>query len=378
MNGLNPQIFDESTNRIPLLTDRGRSYLGLENSKSPEIVQRARQLFSYLDGMLGFPNNPEGKERQTTFNLILKAAYPEIMIDLADLIYVQHERPAIFLNFDHININLQKDGLETYGLLDTLNKKMDTLFFQFARALKNSARFRDDPEIVRLLSESYSYYVHQTKNFPWEDPLQGMPETIHQPVVDIATGLTGFSMIHFWARGNPTLYLTDNMPFIVQGLNHYKTLSGKSNVEILDVDFPNRIPQGLKAGLIMANKILHHLKRAERKEFLVWALNSLENGGQLSILDSDLEHQILRQARDPDFHKKLITGFPETLVEIEGDFCETLVSDVRNAGFKVEHFDFHEYMDETDAYSQRMGDNISLKFLGFELIATGQTTPGKK
>ena len=45
------------------------------------------------------------------FNLLLQSAYPEIMIDLADLIYVQHERPAVYLNFDHIHMNLKKEQL---------------------------------------------------------------------------------------------------------------------------------------------------------------------------------------------------------------------------------------------------------------------------
>ncbi len=370
MNDLKPETFFEGTDQLPLLTDHGRAYLGLQNSSSPELVQRVRDLFERLNGLLGFPDTSEGNRSQECFNLILRNAYPEIMIDLADLMYVQHERPAVYLNFDHININLRKDSPETKEPLDALNEKMGSLFSQLARMLKNSSNLCNDPEVVRLLAEGYSHYLHQTKNFPWENPLVGIPQNISKPVMDIATGLTGFSMIHDWPPGHPKLYLTDNMPFIVQGLTHYQNLSGKQNVEILDVHFPDRPPDAMKFGFISANKILHHMKRSERKQFLSWALNSLEPGGQLSILDSDLEHQILKQARDADFHKRLIAGFPETLVEIEGDFCETLVSDVRSAGFKVEHFDFHEYMDETDAYSQKPGDDISIKFLGFDLQAT--------
>jgi hypothetical protein len=50
--------------------------------------------------------------------------------------------------------------------------------------------------------------------------------------------------------------------------------------------------------------------------------------------------------------------------------CETLIQDVRKIGFDVSHFDFHEYEDETDAYSQFPGENLSIKFVGLEIIAT--------
>ena len=38
-------------------------------------------------------------------------------------------------------------------------------------------------------------------------------------------------------------------------------------------------------------------------------------------------------------------------------------------GFDVSHFDFHEYEDETDAYSQHPGDDLSIKFIGLEIMA---------
>jgi hypothetical protein len=46
-----------------------------------------------------------------------------------------------------------------------------------------------------------------------------------------------------------------------------------------------------------------------------------------------------------------------------------LIKDVRHAGFDVSHFDFHEYEDETDAYSQNPGDDLSIKFIGLEIMA---------
>jgi hypothetical protein len=61
-------------------------------------------------------------------------------------------------------------------------------------------------------------------------------------------------------------------------------------------------------------------------------------------------------------------------VEIEDNFCETLIKDVRKIGFDVSHFDFHEYEDETDAYSQLPGENLSIKFVGLEIVAS-QSTP---
>ena len=56
-------------------------------------------------------------------------------------------------------------------------------------------------------------------------------------------------------------------------------------------------------------------------------------------------------------------------LEIEDNFCENLIQDVRHVGFDVSHFDFHEYEDETDAYSQCPGDNLSIKFIGLEIMA---------
>ena len=83
-----------------------------------------------------------------------------------------------------------------------------------------------------------------------------------------------------------------------------------------------------------------------------------------------MECQILKRARNPEYRKKLTQGYVETLVEIEEKFCEALIQDVRKIGFDVSHFDFHEYEDETDAYSQFPGENLSIKFVGLEIIAT--------
>jgi len=362
-------IFITTPDRLPLLTDHGIAFLGLQHSSSPELVARVRQFFSHLNGFLGFSPNEEGKRYQDCFNMILRSAYPELMLDLADLIYVQHERPAVFLNFDHININLRKDRSVDYAELPELNRKMEALFQELTRTLKDDPQFYDDPEIVRLLSESYSYYIFQTGNFPWDEAMPEIPSNLTNPLMDIATGLTGFNMIHHWPTENPTLYLTDTMPFIVQGLKHYKTLAKKKNIEILKATFGVEELKVPALDGIWANKFLHHLKRQERKVFLRWALKALHVGGTLQILDTDLEHRILKKGNDPDFKGKLIPGYLKTLVTIEGDFCETLIADTKQAGFKVTHFDFNTYHDETDAYSLFPGDDIAIDFLGFEIVA---------
>lgn len=369
MNAPSPSIFVTTSDRLPLLTGHGKAYLGLQDSRSPELTERVQAFFDHLNNSLGFPATAEGEKNQKCLNTLLRAAYPELMLDLADLIYVQHERPAVFLNFDHININLRKENNPGYEPLDALNRDMQLLFQQLTETLKKDPQFFSDAEIIRLLSESYSYYLHQTGNFPWDDPLPELPHDLNQPIMDIATGLAGFSMIHFWPRDYPTLMLTDNLPFIVQGLKHFKSLTGKTNVEILQVNFGTDTPEVNNLGGIWANKFLHHLKRHERQQFLHWAYESLNLNGTLRILDTDLENRILKKAGEPDFKGKLIPGYLETLEAIENDFCETLVKDTRQAGFKVSHFDFNEYHDETDAYSLHPGEDIEIDFLGFEIEA---------
>jgi hypothetical protein len=141
----------------------------------------------------------------------------------------------------------------------------------------------------------------------------------------------------------------------------------KRNIEILNIEFGMNEPKVPLLGGIWANKFLHHLQRKERQQFLSWALKSLAPGGALQILDTDLEHRILK--KEHDIKEKLIPGYLETLVAIEGDFCETLVKDTRQEGFKVTHFDFNSYHDETDAYSQFPGQDIAIDFLGFEIVA---------
>ena len=99
--------FVEGSPRLPLLNDYGRAFTGLENSSSPELVERVKSLFEYLNKRLGFSDGPEGQENQKYFNTLIRFIYPEVMIDLADLVYAQHERLAVILSFDHININLK-------------------------------------------------------------------------------------------------------------------------------------------------------------------------------------------------------------------------------------------------------------------------------
>ena len=367
MNSKN--IWSKTPDRLPLLTAAGREFKGLEQSSSPELVQGMQSLFNYLDKIIGFCNTAYGLKNQEGFNTLLRAAYPELMLDLADLLYVQHERPAVFLNFDHININLRRDKHKSYEPLDTLNQTMGSIFNNFCDTLRSDAALNNDPEIIRILSESYSHYMHQTKNFPWDDPLPNIPPGFTDPVLDIATGLTGFGWVHLWPDDHPQLLLTDNMPFITQSLAHFIELAGKKNIKILQIDFSEPPPENLRPGFIRCNKFLHHLKRPDRQRFLSWACNTLKPGGIFSVLDTNLELEILKKAHLPGFEGKLIPGYLETLVEVENDFCENLARDTRDAGFKVTHFDFHEYRDETDAYSEHPGENLSLKFVGLEIEA---------
>ncbi len=369
MNDALHPVFVKNPDRLSLVTEYGNAYLGLQHSSSPELAERVRVFFDHLNLSLGFPPTAVGKENQDCFNTLLRVAYPELMLDLADLIYVQHERPAVFLNFDHINLNLRKDRLSGQDPDQALNKNMELLFRELTRTLKNDLKYFNDPKIIKLLSESYSFYLFKTGNFPWDNTLPEFSGDRTHPIMDIATGLTGFNMIHLWPADGPTLFLTDNQPFITEGLKHYKSLARKRNIEILNIEFGMNEPDVPPLGGIWANKFLHHLQRKERVQFLNWAFKSLAEGGVLQILDTDLEYRILRKEHDSDFKGKLIPGYLETLVEIEGDFCETLVKDTRQVGFKVTHFDFNSYHDETDAYSQFPGEDIAIDFLGFEIVA---------
>ena len=409
-NDLNSPIFVKTSDKLPLLTDSGRHFLGLKNSFLPVLDIRAKVLFEHLNKFLGFADTPKGMEYQECFNTLMRAIYPEVMIDLADLVYLQHERLSVSLNFDLINHNLHKEygdffepktpanpsvptdsavplsgaasvhdrrtvteqsgrGMKAHPQLVSLNRKMEFLFQQLALNLRKDPLFYKDLEIIRLLSECYSYYVFETKHFPWQNPVEPKPRNPNQSLMDVATGLAGLRIIFNWPENYPKLVLTDCMPFIFQCLTHYKTMLGKQNIEILDADFPGRAPQSLKFGLIMSNKFMHHLKRMERKEFLRWVWESLEPDGILEILDTDVELRILRQADNPEFKEKLTSGYLESLIEIEDDFCQTLISDIEQSGFNITHFDSNEYKDETDAYSKYPGCNLSLKFQGLEIVA---------
>ncbi|MBT3366474.1 MAG: hypothetical protein HN472_00565 [Nitrospina sp.] len=360
--------FIKSADQLPLLTNVGRKFLGLEHNKSPELAHRVQSVFHFLNGKLGFPDTETGRHNQGMFNLLICTVYPEILIDLADLIYVQHERPAVYLNFDHIHLNLRKDGTALSQPMEQVDEQLSYLFCELGNLIKNDPFLYNDPEWTTLLGESYSFYLSETKNFPWDNPMELVPHDLSAPLMDVATGLAGFRLIHDWPKDFPRLVLADNMPFIIKGLIHFAKQSGKKNIEVLNVDFPDG-PLGKHFGCILVSKFLHHLQRAERQQFLRWAKEALEPEGSLLILDTDLECQILKRARNPEYQKKLTHGYLETLVEIEDSFCETLIQDVRQIGFDVSHFDFHEYEDETDAYSQLAGDNLSIKFVGLEIIA---------
>ncbi|MFL2916463.1 MAG: hypothetical protein ACJZ45_08530 [Nitrospinia bacterium] len=371
-----PSIFIKDNDQLSLLTDVGRKFLGLENTKSTELAARAQALFKHLNRKLGFPDTSVGRENQESFNALLCTIYPEILIDIADLLYVQHERPAVFLNFDHIHMNLRKDASLLSQPFEQMDKVFSTLFSELVSLIKKDPVLYNDPEWVTLLSESYSFYLYQTENFPWDNPMELVPLNLKTPLLDVATGLAGFRLIHDWPKDFPNLVLADNMPFIIKGLAHFVKLSGKDNIEILNVDFPDG-PLGKHYGCILTNKFLHHLHRQERQQFLRWATEALEPGGFLMVLDTDLECQILKSASDSEYRNKLTHGYFETLVEIENNFCETLIHDVRQIGFDVSHFDFHEYEDETDAYSQFPGENLSIKFIGFEIVASRPSAGSK-
>ena len=163
--------------------------------------------------------------------------------------------------------------------------------------------------------------------------------------------------------------MNDHSPFILQVLELYKTLSGKNNIEISNDSFPDALDLKEPVNSVWVEKFLHHLKRGERQRFLNWVFRNLAPGGILKIVDTDLERQILRRSQEFDFEGKLIPGYLETLVDIEGDFCVNLENDIRGAGFHIAHFASNEYLDETDAYSLYPGDNLELKFTGVEIMA---------
>ncbi|NIP99737.1 MAG: hypothetical protein GWM98_04300 [Nitrospinaceae bacterium] len=364
-------VFTDRHDCLPLVTETGRAWQGLQRSSSPEMSLRVKELFEHLNGLFGFKPTPEGPIHQECFNCILRYAYPELMIDLADRVFVQHERPMVFLNLDHIHRNRNVDPKPPAVVTDLpdLDGRMESLFRDLAETLSGRPEWREEEPVVRLLAESYSYYMALTKNFPWEDPLKDTIPPGNSRVLDVATGLAGYSLIHDWPPSHPPLVLADHMPFIVEGLTHFKNLLGRPNVEILPTTFPDAGPTSKKFGTIHVSKFLHHLQRDERRRFLGWAWEQLEPGGRLSIIDTDLENNILKEAEDREYRSKLMPGYLETLVKIEDRFCHNLVDDIRELGYTVQEFDFHEYHDQTDAYSHFPGDDLPIRFLGFEIVA---------
>jgi hypothetical protein len=368
VNKIRP-VFIDNSSRLPLLNDNGRTFVGLENSTSPELVERVINLFEYLNEHLGFNNSAEGRENQKCFNLLLGSIYPEVMIDLADLIYAQHERLAVYLSFDHINIILKKHFDLNGDSLEKINQRMTQIFYRLATTIAESHYLKEDSKVICLFSESYSYYLYQTKNFPWEDLPQPRFLNLGHPVLDVATGLAGFSKIYSWPENYPQLILSDSDRFIVNGLSHFLQLTGKKNVILLEADYPTKPPQGMKFGFIVVNKFLHHLQRDDRVNFLKWSRGVLEEYGVLEILDTDLENYIIEQSNQPDFKNKLTAGYFKTLVGVESGYTNNLKFDIQDAGFRITHFDCKEYCDETDAFSQKPGETISLNFKGVEIIA---------
>ncbi len=380
MNDLNPPIFIKDSGKLSLL-DHSGEFHGLEKAHAPELVQRVRDLFNRLNQLLGFADNEMGTEQQRCFHLLARNAYPEILIDLADKVYVQHERPMVVLNFEHLNANLHADPLaEPYlGNTGLLSARLQALFEALAETLRKETVLFNDTELVRSMAEGYSHYLYDTKNFPWEEPIdEERLAKYHRPVLDVATGLAGFSLIHNWPqRFFPKLILSDSMPFIVESLNHYKGLSGHQNVEVVQTHFPDSGTLQGPFSSIWANKFLHHMQRPERQEFLKWVHQHLEVGGNFSVIDTDLEVRILESARNLDYAEKLIPGYLETLVNIEPEFCRNLMEDIGSTGFLLTGFETNEYLDETDAYSQYPGDNLDIQFTGVEVNAQKIDPPEK-
>ncbi len=362
-----PSIFIQDASRIPLLTDRGREFQGLDRSSAPDLNERVRGFFELLNQKLGFADSVEGRVQQEALNELLRYVYPEIMIDLADVVYVQHERPMVFLNLDHFMMNYDADPASLSIDPPLLHQRVQAIFYALGNTLRDDPALCNDPAIVQYLSESYSFYLWLTKNFPWEDPLPRGVQPGDGPVLDVATGLTGFSLIHDWPESHPPLVLSDSMPFIAEGLNHFQQLTGRGQVEIKSWRFPLEEKLERPFGCVHVSKFLHHLQRDDRRLFLRWAHASMSTSGKLIIIDTDLEYEILKDAEDPTYKQKLMPGYLETLVRIEEKFCHHMLEDVREAGFVVDHFDDHEYYDETDAYSHFPGENLPLKLRGFEL-----------
>ena len=363
---MNPFILSGDTT---LLTKNGRDFLGLQRTSSPEMAARLRKLFEYLDSKLGFADNPSGRHSQSRFNLLLRYAYPELVIDLADILYVQHERLTVFLNLEHIYINLQNDPHQlAKGISpDKLFSEIENLFQQLVNKLKKDPVLQEDEFIAKLLAESYAYYVHQTGNLPWDMDMEQPP--VNGSVLDIASGLAGFSLVRAWEESRSNLILSDSSPFILQMLDLYRILEKKQNIQILKASFPNAEDLAKPVEAVWAGKFLHHLKREERRKFLKWSYRNLIKGGKLTVIDTDLEYRILERSKEIDFTGKLIPGYLETLVDIEGDFCLNLEKDICGAGFQVVRLDSNKYLDETDAYSLYPDDKLKLKFTGVEIVA---------
>ena len=72
----------------------------------------------------------------------------------------------------------------------------------------------------------------------------------------------------------------------------------EKNIEIFEASFPSTSNLTEPVGAIWAGKFLHHLKRDKRQKFLEWAFQNLTTGGRLSVIDTDLEYQILKNSPD--------------------------------------------------------------------------------
>ena len=58
---MNSRIFTDDKEHLPLLSDVGRAWQGLDRSSSPEMSVRLRELFEHLNTRFGFAPTDEGK-----------------------------------------------------------------------------------------------------------------------------------------------------------------------------------------------------------------------------------------------------------------------------------------------------------------------------
>ena len=79
-------VFVDGCPRLPLVNEDGRIFSGLKNSSSPELVDRVKFLFEYLNERLGFSDSEEGY--MDSFGLDGVYSKEEIEDDLMTLTFI--------------------------------------------------------------------------------------------------------------------------------------------------------------------------------------------------------------------------------------------------------------------------------------------------